>query len=767
MRLEKQKQAHVLYSGQKNESIGMSLDMDSAQVLMQMLSKNLYSDSIGSTIRECASNALDSHRRAGVNKPIVVSLVQNDSNNWEFSVEDFGTGLDHYDVENIISKYGKSTKRNSDTELGMMGLGFKAPLAYASSFYFTCRKDGMERKYMMYEGEETNTIDLISETDTTEDNGVKVIVPIKWGDRHDFLKKIKQQLAYFEDVYFNVDDVDNNFTIHRSKLFQFSELADDEKLHICLDNVYYPIDFDKLGIDIIYIPVGLTFKITDGLFPTPNRESLIYTKETKSKILKKLAEFSDYFVEKYNENVTDSDDVKGYLDYYYNSSREVQLHGKVVDLNNLKDYITVPFAKPKLEGVDNWDISTFARHEFNYLLGEYKCSYRYENTRMYQVKESNWGRSVSWNDMDKYHFKMQDGMRGHKKAYLRELCEDMVTAPRINGRNLSRVSFIRKTKSYPLTSTNNKDCYYDILKLTNYPKSQWRSVIKDFQYVESLLLNPIKDADLITPPQDWIDDRKANTVSKMRATKAAKGEKVEGDFTCKKAEQLLRYNDGRNCKFVSHRINIEAIETGGDTYVYTKHDDYMKLDDLYEETQRMRIKYITFSQRELDALNKSPKITNLVSYDDFINGDEMFVRFITALYCHRFIQTKDISDIFDKSDDIDKVKTKLSAQLKEVQEYCRAYIKGGRYESYKHGYKLLDHAEENDLFSAKIYDLVQELESFFIEHPYVNNIASVLGSHRQQDGLLDCLAQLFKCNGVPINSYYQFVKHKQEEQEQE
>jgi hypothetical protein len=145
----------------------------------------------------------------------------------------------------------------------------------------------------------------------------------------------------------------------------------------------------------------------------------------------------------------------------------------------------------------------------------------------------------------------------------------------------------------------------------------------------------------------------------------------------------------------------------------------------------------------------------------------MFVRFITALYCHRFIQTKDISDIFDKCDDIDKVKTKLSAQLKEVQEYCRAYIKGGRYESYKHGYKLLDHAEENDLFNAKIYDLVQELESFFIEHPYVNNIASVLGSHRQQDGLLDCLAQLFKCNGVPINSYYQFVKHKQEEQEQE
>jgi HSP90 family molecular chaperone len=121
MILEKQTESNVLQEGQTNETIGMSLDLDSAQILMQMLSKNLYSDSIGSTVRECASNALDSHRRAGVEKPIVVSFGINSENNYEFSVEDFGIGLDADDVRNIISKYGKSTKRNSNTELGMMG----------------------------------------------------------------------------------------------------------------------------------------------------------------------------------------------------------------------------------------------------------------------------------------------------------------------------------------------------------------------------------------------------------------------------------------------------------------------------------------------------------------------------------------------------------------------------------------------------------------------------------------------------------------------
>jgi hypothetical protein len=278
-----------------------------------MLSKNLYSDSIGSTVRECASNALDSHRRAGVDKPIVVSFGRNADDGYDFCVEDFGIGLDADDVRNIISKYGKSTKRNSNTELGMMGLGFKAPLAYSSSFYFVCRKDGMERKYMMYEGEDVNTIDLLYEAPTTEDNGVKIIVPVKWQDRRDFIDKIQIQLAYFESVYFNADEVKNDFLIHRNDIFQFSELAKDSKLHICLDNVYYPLDFEKLGIKPINIPVALRFSLSDGLFPTPNREAIRYTQESKKIITDKIASLADYMIDKYNESIQNLLILKLYL----------------------------------------------------------------------------------------------------------------------------------------------------------------------------------------------------------------------------------------------------------------------------------------------------------------------------------------------------------------------------------------------------------------------------------------------------------------------
>ena len=122
MIVKDQKQAVVKQEGEAvTESMEMTLDMDSSQFIMQILSKNLYSDPIGSIVRETVSNALDSHRRAGIDTPVIVSLKQL-SSGYEFSVEDFGIGLDGDDVRDIISKYGKSTKRDSEYELGLYGL---------------------------------------------------------------------------------------------------------------------------------------------------------------------------------------------------------------------------------------------------------------------------------------------------------------------------------------------------------------------------------------------------------------------------------------------------------------------------------------------------------------------------------------------------------------------------------------------------------------------------------------------------------------------
>src|SRR5680860_86324 len=147
MILEKQKQAEVMSLGDSDESIEMSVDMTNMKLLMEMFSRNIYSDAIGSTVRETVSNALDSSRKANTDSPVIVTFKVKDTGGYEFTVEDFGMGLDDIEVRDIISKYMASTKRESSTELGYYGVGFKSPLAYTSSFTFRCRKDGIERTY--------------------------------------------------------------------------------------------------------------------------------------------------------------------------------------------------------------------------------------------------------------------------------------------------------------------------------------------------------------------------------------------------------------------------------------------------------------------------------------------------------------------------------------------------------------------------------------------------------------------------------------------
>ena len=637
MILEKQKEALVHQDGEATESIGMSLDLESAQVLMQMLSKNLYSDDIGSTVRECASNALDSHRRAGVDKPIVVSLRATKDNTYEFSVEDFGIGLDADDVKNIISKYGKSTKRNSTTELGMMGLGFKAPLAYTSSFYFVCRKDGMERKYMMYEGEDVNTIDLLYEAPTDQPNGVKVIVPVKWRDTYDFKKKIKQQLAYFESVYFDVEDVRNDFSITRHKYFQFSELASDSYMHICLDNVYYPIDFGKLGISSISLPVGLRFSLTDGIFPTPNRESIRYTQEAKTIILKRLQEAADYFIEKYNETITDTDNVRQIVEYFNSSSRSLKFNNDYWDVHPLAQFATIQMAKPKFKGTTLIDPERIYKIQ-EYILGEYEAKFVVDGRTMRDAKR---------------YYQITAVKRLYEKVYVYEgervsgLKKDYIKSLQIGTHRDACI--LRKVKTFRLFPTKGRsqdyDNYSNILRLNSYPKKQWRQLIQEFQLIIKSLTDTFIDVDTMDVPQSFIDSRKKQrvTTGKASGTPGVRRVKLKGEMVCKQAEELERWVGGKTCKWVSKTYNMANFHQNKFILVYGKQEDAEAMDKWFKPTRSHKIELAILSERELKVVS-AIQLHNLMPFSKFMEGkNRPFQRIATACLIHR------LSDRYDAS----------------------------------------------------------------------------------------------------------------------
>jgi len=737
MILEKQKEANVLNEGQIQESIGMSLDLDSAQILMQMLSKNLYSDDIGSAIRECTSNALDSHRRAGVDTPIIVSMKAASYNNYEFCVEDFGIGLDADDVRDIISKYGKSTKRNSATELGMMGLGFKAPLAYSSSFYFVCRKEGMERKYMMYEGEDTNTIDLLYEKETEEPNGVKIIIPVKYGDKYQFMNKIKEQLCYFESVYFDVPEdssITNDFIISRHEHFQFSEMSTDRHLHICLDNVYYPLDFEKLGMPRFDFPLALRFSLSDGLYPTPNRESLRYTQEAKKVITDKLTQVADYFITKYNESIADDNDIKAMISYCEGNGNYITMaNGSKYLVDPFVKFSTIPVSVPKLKGLKLINFASLYRNIKTTILNDaypIKFSLRYKrisNTDKSYVYGYTL-RDIFQNQANVYIY--QDKFPILKKDYLRATCTESDYNFFVKPGKPMKLGFGTKYNSYT---------YYHYLKLATVPRSKWRETIKEFQYIMSLVEESFINLDELEVPQEFIDSKKKQKVANATSA-SAKRLKLKGEISCRRGVPLLRYNSGKNCKFESELYKLEDLHKAKHLKVYAKHEDSEKLDSLYGMmVGKQKMEVITFSDRELKIVEQLD-IHNLISYDKFMEGKTApFKRMVTSILIYNLML--EYSYTFSKVDSIKYVCTDLADKILALANYRRQnYI----YQDEHLSKAMLEVAYEHNLFDPAIYSEYLEMKAIFEKLSFLNPLCSKLGYTHDHDPIIGVMTDLFK-----------------------
>jgi len=765
MILEKQKEAMIFADGEINESIGMSLDLDSAQILMQMLSKNLYSDSIGSTIRECASNALDSHRRAGVEDPIVVSFKLDDSNNYVFSIEDFGIGLDADDVRNIISKYGKSTKRNSDTELGMMGLGFKAPLAYTSSFYFICRKDGIERKYMMYEGEDTNTIDLLYEKATEERNGVKVIVPVKWSDRSSFYTKIQEQLAYFDSVYLDVTtgghSVNNKFTIYRGEYFQYSEMSKDDYLHICLDNVYYPLDFSKLGISQLDFPVALRFSLSDGIFPTPNREAIRYTQEAKDIILERLRQMSNFFVEKYNLEMQNCTTFNQVVEYYTSKNRSVEIvPGKSLNVGYLSIFSNVVMNEPKIEGVKHLDLRKLVEKN-EYILNEYAVTFVLNRGKFREVKSGSWDATVSRNNVkDGNTYMYSSRISELKKAYMRTHLQ--------NG-TFTNYHFVKKTGKLPLFSKNKltylqkRDSYYQLLELSKIKKQHWREAIIEFQGIVNSMICGFKSLDDVVVPDSFIQSRKQINLKKNGGTRR---EKLAGDIIVKKAAPLERFVEGKHCKFVADTWSLKEIAKKKTLLVYSHHDDSLKLDKLYGISYgKMNITIISLSTKEMKVLEEL-ELNNVMSYSKFMEGtNKPFKKLVTAYVINKLMT--DQAYVFRKYTYLKSISSELMNKLSLLEDYRNKNYRDGSTEIYT---AMLELAQENNLFDYSIYHEYIRMKETLEKLYFLNALLGSLNLYSYNSslplGVERAIVDLMKYHKFKVNldHYTRLEEDKLEEQ---
>lgn len=157
-----------------DQEVKMKID-DAASALIIRTLTNLYSAPYVAVLREYASNAYDSHLRAGQTRPVEISLPNGLSPN--LVVEDYGVGLSHEELI-AFGQYGSTTKNKTNDEIGGFGLGSKSGLAIASQFTVQAVKDGKKNTVVIgFDESSAPTMKMFPETETDQENGVKITIP--------------------------------------------------------------------------------------------------------------------------------------------------------------------------------------------------------------------------------------------------------------------------------------------------------------------------------------------------------------------------------------------------------------------------------------------------------------------------------------------------------------------------------------------------------------------------------------------------------------
>ncbi len=300
MKLKDAKNSEVTTIGSFGE-VNATISAQNEGFVFDLVSKGMYKDPISSMIRELTSNCFDAHVAAGnLDEPVIISIDGN-----EIRFIDKGVGMSPEFFKDVYFSWFSSTKRDSDDYIGAFGLGSKSPFSYTDEYKVVTIKDGVKYTYLLESlGDKGKpTYSLLTSTDVNEPNGTTVVVVMKEEDYYKFDEKLKNQLAYFTNVYVDVKNnwrinYDNDYNIYENdfKNFKYRTNCPFSVIHICIDKVYYPIDFAQLDLSSNFkqsyrhkLPIALKFNIGD-LMVTPERESIRYTNESIELITNKLKE---------------------------------------------------------------------------------------------------------------------------------------------------------------------------------------------------------------------------------------------------------------------------------------------------------------------------------------------------------------------------------------------------------------------------------------------------------------------------------------------
>ena len=154
------------------DSVNCTIDAEDMRYVASLL-RNNYSNTRLAVVREVTANALDANLEANSDRQIEIKLPT--KMNPTFAVRDFGGGLSQEDVFGLYSKYGKSTKRESNNYIGAFGIGKFAPLSYGDNFTCVSYHGGIKKSYNVFVNDDDDTkISKLFSEPTDEPTGLSI-----------------------------------------------------------------------------------------------------------------------------------------------------------------------------------------------------------------------------------------------------------------------------------------------------------------------------------------------------------------------------------------------------------------------------------------------------------------------------------------------------------------------------------------------------------------------------------------------------------------
>ena len=527
------------------EDLGMALDA---------VSKNLYSNPIGSFVRELVSNGVDANR-ANNSAELVKVNIYKEGNTWYFQVKDEGKGMTPEHFKEVYMRWFNSDKRDNNEDIGGFGIGSKSPLSYKETYELTTVADGYEYEYIIVRQSPAPTATLLVERPTNKKSGTTVRVEIDEKDLWKLRDECRKQLIYFNNVYVINEAYyyENDFQIIEADLFKVrpDSFPFGNEMHIVLGQVAYPINWNFLGISPIYIPVGLKFNI--GELPvTLSREEINYSDDAvKEVILNKIETVYNDLYERYS-NQHKYTDLFDYMNFYYLSNRtlkltdDVNIAFKIRDNGVLRPSLTV--------GNKTYKIS---KDSLGYLFELFNVS-TLEKTKLFHGNSSDFYFSRFLDNPNNYLYREND-FNHWSNLYYQYGRYSVISKKKLSKKNFKDIAHILNlsyTKSTPkgLKEHLKSGAAIEVHKFINFVYKSFKDRLKSYDNIPESFIKDKKEQ------QKLLEEERKGNITAYNILNVKESLKLEDLLTKYKYVFYINKNDDR-IKTVHYSVLFEYMNS--------------------------------------------------------------------------------------------------------------------------------------------------------------------------------------------------------------